>query len=248
MANVLECVLFPTGERGASWASKAMTRRWCGLKVWRSGWEVGLDGKPWGREGRRGQGEGVTLASREDAKRPVTNERPCPSLGGRLSGCQDGKQIVFTKRCQQRGGLSDTEGTGERGSLTTGAQTCQQLAFRWPPLTQPTRGCPHTHNALSWSDPLPCTQGHPPPHPPARPASSWLLSPKSPHDSELTPQPAPRGPLTDLGPPLPTLLPYSGQPPGCLGRQGGFTEAGTSPQLLSHMPRAGAARPERPPQ
>ena len=87
-----------------------------------------------------------------------------------------------------------------------------------------------------------------PPHPPARPASSWLLSPKPPHDSELTPQPAPRGPLTDLGPPLPTLLPYSGQPPGRLGRQGGFTEAGTSPQLLSHMPRAGAARPERPPQ
>ena len=69
---------------------------------------------------------------------------------------------VFTKRCQQRGGLSDTEGRGEGGSLTTGAQTCQQLAFRWPPLTQPTRGCPHTHNALSWSDPLPCTQGHPP--------------------------------------------------------------------------------------
>ena len=45
-----------TGERGASRASKAMTRRLCGLKVWWSGWEAT------GREGRRGQGEGVTSA------------------------------------------------------------------------------------------------------------------------------------------------------------------------------------------
>ena len=103
------------------------------------------------------------------------------------------------------------------------------------------KGLPHTHSALLWSDPSSALRD-------PTPASSWLLSPKLPHDSELTPQLAPRGPFTDLGPPLPTLLPYSGQSSGRLGHQGGFTEAGTSPQLLRHTPRAGALQPEKPPQ
>ena len=103
------------------------------------------------------------------------------------------------------------------------------------------KGLHHTPTALPWSDPSSALRD-------PTPASSWLLSPKLPHDSELTPQLAPRGPFTDLGPPLPTLLPYSGQSSGRLGHQGGFTEAGTSPQLLRHTPRAGALQPEKPPQ
>lgn len=87
-------------------------------------------------------------------------------------------------------------------------------------------GTQPTHSALPWSE-LRSALRNPPT------ASSWLLSPKLPQDSEFTPQPAPGGPLTELGLALPTLIPHSGQSSGPLGHQGGFPEPGTSPQLLS---------------
>lgn len=55
--------------------------------------------------------------SREDAKRPVTNERPCLSLGGRLSGCKDGKQIV----CLQSTVNSEEDSRTRRGEGREGA-------------------------------------------------------------------------------------------------------------------------------
>lgn len=67
-----------------------------------------------GREGRWGQGERVTSALTGVRQQPVTNERPCLSLGARLSGCKDRKQVV----CLQSAVDSDEDcpdTAGERG-------------------------------------------------------------------------------------------------------------------------------------
>ena len=70
-----------------------------------------------GREGRRGQGERVILALTGRRQRPVTNERPCLSLGARLSECKDRKQVV----CLQSAVDSDEDCPDTAGDREAGA-------------------------------------------------------------------------------------------------------------------------------
>lgn len=72
------------------------------------------------------------------------------------------------------------------GSLTTGAQTCQQLAFAASPLTQPTRGCPTPTMPFPGQIPSPALRDTPIPLPAQLPPG--FFPPNKPHDSELTPQ------------------------------------------------------------
>ena len=70
-----------------------------------------------GREGRRGQGERVILALTGGRQRPVTNERPCLSLGVRLSGCKDWKQVVCSQSAVDSDeDCADTAGDGGGGA------------------------------------------------------------------------------------------------------------------------------------